>query len=96
MGPEVNIRGIITLGHPQKLATRREKVDSGTFPDLNHFLRRVKSSELFLRHPSTSVDVVEGLEGDVGRYFAIKRSWDVPFRALNPYVPIGVYLHILS
>jgi hypothetical protein len=75
------IRGRITLGHPQKLAKRREKVDSGTFPDLNHFLRRVMSSELFLRHPSTSVDVLEGLEGDVGRYFAIKRSWDVTFRA---------------
>ena len=83
MGPGVKIRCKITLGHPQKLAKRREKVDSGTFPDLNHFLRRVKSSELFLRHPSTSVDVVEGLEGDVGRYFAIKRSWDVPFRALK-------------
>ena len=83
LGPGVKIRGKITLGHPQKLAKRREKVDSGTFPDLNHFLRRVKSSELFLRHPSTSVDVLEGLEGDVGRYFAIKRSWYVPFRALK-------------
>ena len=79
----MKIRCKITLGHPQKLAKRREKVDSGTFPDLNHFLRRVKSSELFLRHPSTSVDVLEGLEGDVGRYFAIKLSWDVPFRALK-------------
>ena len=79
----MKIRGQITLGQPQKLARRREKVDFGAFPDLNHFLRRVKSSELFLRHPSTSVDVVEGLEGDVGRYFAIKRSWDVPFRALK-------------
>ena len=83
MGPGVKIRCKITLGHPQKLAKRREKVDSGTFPDLNNFLRRVKSSELFLRHPSTSVDVVEGLEGDVGRYSAIKRSWDVTFRALK-------------
>ena len=41
MGPGVKIRCKITLGHPQKLAKRREKVDSGTFPDLNHFLRRV-------------------------------------------------------
>ena len=79
----MNIRGTITLGHPQKLAKRREKVDSGTFSDLNHFLRRVKSSKLFLRHPSTSVDVLEGLEGGVGRYSAIKRSWDGPFRALK-------------
>ena len=92
----MKIRGKITLGQPQKLAKRREKADSGTFPDLNHFLRRVKSSELFLRHPSTSVDVVEELEGDVGRYFAIKLSWDVTFRALNPYVPIGPISDILS
>jgi hypothetical protein len=63
MGHGVKIRGKITLGHPQKLAKRREKVDLGTFSDLNHFLRRVKSSELFLRHPSTSVDVLQGLEG---------------------------------
>ena len=82
----MKIRGEITLGHLQKLAKRREKADSSTFPDLNHFLRRVKSSELFLRHPSTSVDVLEGLEGDVKRYSAIKQSWDVTFRALNPYV----------
>ena len=61
----------------------REIADFGTFPDLNHFLRRVKSSELFLRHPSTSVDVLEGLEGDLGRDSAIKLSWDVPFRALK-------------
>ena len=66
MGPGVKMCSKITLGHPQKLAKRREKVDFGTCSDLNHFLRRVKSSELFLRHPSTSVDVVEGLEGDVG------------------------------
>ena len=83
MGPGVKIRCKITLGHPQKLAKRREKADSSTFPDLNHLLEGVKSSELFLRHPSTSVDVVKGLEGDVGRYLAIKRSWDVTFRALK-------------
>ena len=83
LGPGVKTRGKITLGHPQKLAKRREKVDSGTFPDLNHFLRRVKSSELFLRHPSTSVDVLERLEGDMGRYSAIKLSWDVTSRALE-------------
>ena len=96
MGPGVKTRSTITLGHPQKLAKRREKVDSGTFPNLNHFLRRVTSSKLFLRHPSISVDVVEGLEGDVGRYFAIKRSWDVTFRALKPYVTIGPIWGILS
>ena len=62
LGPGVKIH----LGHPQKLAKRREKADSGTFPGLDHFLRRVESSELFLRHPSTYVDVVEGLAGDVG------------------------------
>ena len=57
--------------------------DFGTFLDINHFLGRVKSSNLFLRHFITSVDVWEGLEGDVGRYFAIKRSWDVTFWALK-------------
>ena len=36
---------------------------SGTFLDVNHFPGIVKSSNLFLRHPNTSADVVEGLEG---------------------------------
>ena len=43
----------------------------GTFLDVTHFLRGVKSSNLFLRHPNTSVDVVEGLEearSDKSRY----------------------------
>ena len=34
----------------------------GTFLDINHFLGRVKSLNLFLRHVITSVDVVKGLE----------------------------------
>ena len=34
----------------------------GTFLDVNHFSGMVKSSNLFLRHPNTSVDVVEGLK----------------------------------
>ena len=34
----------------------------GTFLDVNHFLEIVKSSNLLLRHPNTSVDVVEGLK----------------------------------
>ena len=34
----------------------------GTFLDVNHFPGIVKSSNLFLRHPNTSVDVVEGLK----------------------------------
>ena len=37
-------------------------VFSGTFLDVNDFLGIGKSSNLFLRHPNTSVDVVEGLE----------------------------------
>ena len=37
-------------------------VFSGTFLDVNHFPWKVKSSNLFLRHPSTSVDDVEGLK----------------------------------
>ena len=36
--------------------------DFGTFLDINHFLGRVKSLNLFLRHVITSVDVVKGLE----------------------------------
>ena len=36
---------------------------SGTFLDVNDFSGIVKSSNLLLRHPNTSVDVVEGLEG---------------------------------
>ena len=31
--------------------------------DVNHFQGIVKSSNMFLRHTNTSVDVVEGLEG---------------------------------
>ena len=34
----------------------------GTFLDVNRFSGMVKSSNLFLRHPNTSVDVVEGLK----------------------------------
>ena len=34
----------------------------GTFLYVNHFLEIVTSSNLFLRHPNTSVDVVEGLK----------------------------------
>ena len=37
-------------------------VFSGTFLDVNHFPGIAKSSNLFLRHPNTSVDVVEGLK----------------------------------
>ena len=34
----------------------------GTFLDVKHFPGMAKSSNLFLRHPNISVDVVEGLE----------------------------------
>ena len=34
----------------------------GTFLDVNHYLEIVTSSNLLLRHPNTSVDVVEGLK----------------------------------
>ena len=34
----------------------------GTFLDVNHFIEIVTSSNLLLRHPNTSVDVVEGLK----------------------------------
>ena len=51
----------ITLGHPQKLAKRREKADFRTFPDLNHLLERVGRSELVLGGRDTSPEVVGGL-----------------------------------
>ena len=35
----------------------------GTFLDVNHFRKIVKSSNFLLRHPNTFVNVVEGLEG---------------------------------
>ena len=57
----MKIRGKITLGHPQKLAKRREKVDSGTFPDLNHLLEGVERSESVLGGLDTSPEVVGGL-----------------------------------
>ena len=43
-----------------------EIVFSCTFLDVNHLPGIVKSSNMFLRHPNTSVGVVEGLE-EVGR-----------------------------
>ena len=64
MGPGVKIRCKITLGHPQKLAKRREtarKVDFGTFSDLNHLLEGVERSELVLGGLGTSPEVVGGL-----------------------------------
>ena len=35
---------------------------SGTFLDVNHFPGIVKSSNLLVSHPNTSVDIVEGME----------------------------------
>ena len=61
MGPGVKIRCKITLGHPQKLAKRREIADSGTFPDLNHLLEGVERSESVLGGLYTSPEVVGGL-----------------------------------
>ena len=40
-------------------------------------------SNLILGGRDTSQDVVRGLSWAEGRYFAIKRSWDVPFCALK-------------
>jgi hypothetical protein len=60
MGPGVKIHGKITLGHPQKLAKRREIADSGTFPDLNHVLEGVEKSEWVLGERDTSPEFVGG------------------------------------
>ena len=61
MGPGMKIRCKITLGHPKKLAKRREIADSGTFSDLNHLLEGVERSELVLGGSDTSSEVVGGL-----------------------------------
>ena len=46
---------------PETMMLAQNRV-SGTFLDVNHFPGIVKSSNLILRHPNISVDVVEGLE----------------------------------
>ena len=54
---------------------------SGTFLDVNHFPGMVKSSNLFLRHANTSVDVVDVVDVVEGLYVinhAINHSRDVP------------------
>ena len=66
LGPEVKTCVAITLGHPQKLAKRREKVDLGTFPDLNHLLEEVERSGLVLGGRDTSLEVVGGCTGSWG------------------------------
>jgi len=60
LGPGVELCGKITLGHPLKSTKRREKTDSGTFPDLNHLLEGVERSELVLGGRDTSLEVVGG------------------------------------
>ena len=50
----------------------------GTFLDVAHFPRGVKSSNLFLRHSSTSVDVVEGLDEARMDNSRLSHSLDVP------------------
>ena len=49
--------------------------DFGTFLDINHFLGRVKSLNLFLRHVITSVDVVKGLEEAVSNKSLLKNRY---------------------
>ena len=51
---------------------------SGTCKDANRFTGIVKSSNLLLRHPNTSVDVVEGLEEARRVNRAINHFRDVP------------------
>ena len=50
----------------------------GTFLDVNHFSGMVEGSNLLLRHPNTSVDVVEGLEEARRVNRAINHFRDVP------------------
>ena len=65
LGPGVKICGKITLGHPQKLAKRREKADFGTFPDLNHLLEGVERPGLVLSGRDTSPEVAGGSYWDM-------------------------------
>ena len=67
----MKIRCEITLGHPQKLAKRREIADSGTFPDLNHLLEGVERSELVLGGLDASLKVVGGLYWGLGSKHAV-------------------------
>ena len=61
LGPRLIICTVTSLwGHPQKLAKRHEKPDSGTFSDLNHLLEGVERSELVLGGRDTSLEVVGG------------------------------------
>ena len=53
-------------------------VFSGTFLDVNNFPGIVKSSNLFLRHPSTFADAAEVLEEDRSDTYAIHHLRDVP------------------
>ena len=50
------------LRHPSRALKDAQMADVGTFLDMDHFLGRVESLNLFLRHVITSVDVVKGLE----------------------------------
>ena len=66
LGPGVKICRKITLGHAQKLAKRRGKVDSGTCSDLNHLLEGVERSGLVLGGRDTSPEVAGGLHWGLG------------------------------
>jgi hypothetical protein len=64
--------------------------DFGTFQDINHFLGRVKSLNLFLRHVISSVDVVKGLEEAIRNKSLLKITTGM-FR-ISKYIAVGACL----
>ena len=70
---------IISLwGRPKNTIFRLKIAISGTFLDLAHSLGLVKSSNLVRRHPSTSADVVEGLDVVQSDEITIISLWGRP------------------
>ena len=63
--------------------------DFGTFLDINHFLGRVKSLNLFLRHVITSVDVVKGLEEAISN---TSLTFTTGISRISKYIAVGACL----
>ena len=61
--------------------------DFGTFLDINQFLGRVKSLNLFLRHVITSVDVVKGLEEAIRNKSLLKITTGMA--RISKYMAVG-------
>ena len=70
---------IISLwGRPKNTRFRLKMAISGTFLDLAHSLGLVNSSNLVQRHPSTSADVVDGVDVVQSDEITIISLWGRP------------------